>query len=53
MQLDLLTLLLVCVGIALAVLVAVSAGTLAARLFFHASGLDPEDAATRGEKSLR
>lgn len=53
MQFDLVTLLLACAAIALAVLVAVSAGTLAARLFFHASGLDPEDATARAKKPLR
>ena len=52
MQLDLLTLVLACAGIALAVLIAVVAGTLTARLFFHASGLDPADATTRGDKPL-
>jgi hypothetical protein len=40
MQLEPLTLLLVGAGIPVAVLIAVAAGTLAARLFFHASGLD-------------
>jgi ABC-type dipeptide/oligopeptide/nickel transport system permease component len=53
MQLDPLTLILVCVGIALAVLIAVVLGTLTARLFFHASAVDPADAATRGEKPVR
>lgn len=53
MQVDLVMLLLGCAAIALAVLVAVSAGTLAARLFFHASGLDPKDAASREKKPLR
>jgi ABC-type dipeptide/oligopeptide/nickel transport system permease component len=53
MQLDPPTLILACAGIALAVLIAVVAGTLAARLFFRASGLDPADAATRGEDPVR
>lgn len=52
MQLDLLILLIAGAGIAAAVLIAVVAGTLAARLFFHASGLDREDAAAHGEKPL-
>jgi hypothetical protein len=52
MQLDLWTLFPAGVGIAIAVVIAVLAGTLAARLFFHASGLDPEDAAY-DEKPLR
>jgi hypothetical protein len=53
MQLDLLTLVLVGAGIALAVVIAVVAGTLAARLFFHASGLAHEDAPASGEKQPR
>jgi TRAP-type C4-dicarboxylate transport system permease small subunit len=53
MQFDLLTLLVVGAGIALAVLIAVVAGTVAARLFFHASGLAQEDVARRREKPLR
>ena len=40
MQMDLLALVLAGAGIAIAVAIAVVAGTLAARLFFHASGLD-------------
>jgi ABC-type dipeptide/oligopeptide/nickel transport system permease component len=40
MQIDLVTLFLAGAGIALAVVIAVVTGTLAARLFFHASGLD-------------
>jgi hypothetical protein len=40
MQLDLFALLLACAGILIAVVIAVVAGTFAARLFFHASGLD-------------
>lgn len=46
MQLDLPTLVLALAGIALAVLVAIVAGRLTARLFFHASGLDPTDRAS-------
>jgi hypothetical protein len=53
MQLDLLTLILVGAGIALAVVIAVVAGTLAARLFFHASGLAENDASVPGEKQPR
>lgn len=53
MPIDLPMLFLACTGIAIAVLIAVVAGTLAARLFFHASGLDPRDAAARSEKPLR
>ena len=53
MQFDLLTLLLVGAGIVVAVAIAVVAGTLAARLFFRASGLAQEDAPARGEKPLR
>jgi hypothetical protein len=53
MQLDLLTLVLAGAGIALAVVIAVVAGTLAARLFFHASGLAQEDVSARREKPLR
>lgn len=53
MPLDSLTLLFACAGIAIAVLFAVVAGTLTARLFFHASGLDPEDATAHGENPLR
>jgi hypothetical protein len=52
MQLDLLMLLLAGAGVAIAVVIAVVAGTLAARLFFHASGLDPEDVPAHGEKPL-
>ena len=40
MQLDLLTLVFVGFCIAIAVVIAVVTGMLAARLFFHASGLD-------------
>ena len=47
MQLDLLTVLVACAGIAIAVVIAVVAGTLAARLFFHASGLGAEDVRPR------
>jgi hypothetical protein len=50
MQLEPLTLILACAGIAVAVAIAVVAGTLTARLFFHASGLDPADAASGGEE---
>jgi hypothetical protein len=50
MQLDPLTLILVVAGIAAAVLIAVVAGALSARLFFHASGLDAADSATSGEE---
>jgi hypothetical protein len=53
MQLDLFTLFPVSVGIAIAVVIAVVAGTLAARLFFDASGLAPKDAAGPGEKPPR
>jgi len=53
MQPDLLTLLVVGAGIALAVVIAVVAGTLAARLFFHASGLGHEEVSARREKPLR
>jgi hypothetical protein len=49
MQVDPLMLILAGAGIALALLIAVIAGTLTARLFFHASGVDPADAAKRGE----
>lgn len=52
MQLDLLTLFFAGAGIAISVVIAVVAGTLAARLFFHASGLDPEDVVAHGEKPL-
>ena len=52
MQLDPLTLVLAGISIVIiAVLMAVIAGTLAARLFFHASGVGPRDAATEGEDS--
>ena len=53
MQLDPFTLFPIGVGIAIAVLVAAVAGFLAARLFFHASGLDPTDATVPGEKTHR
>jgi hypothetical protein len=53
MQFDLLTLVLVGAGIALAVVIAVVAGTLAARLFFHASGLADKDGSVPGEKQPR
>jgi hypothetical protein len=49
MQIDPPTLVLAAAGIALAVLVAVVAGRLTARLFFHASGLDPTDAQASDE----
>jgi len=52
MQIDLLTLFLAGAGLAISVVIAVVAGTLAARLFFHASGLDPEDVAAHGGKPL-
>lgn len=49
MQLDPLTLVLVGVSIVIiAVLIAVIAGTLAARLFFHASGVGPRSATAKG-----
>ena len=51
MQLDPLTLVLAGISIVIiAMLIAVIAGTLAARLFFHASGLG-ERATTEGEDS--
>jgi len=53
MHIDLSTVLLAGVGIALAVLIAVMAGTLAARLFFHASGLGPGSTATESEDPRR
>ena len=53
MQLDPFTLFPMGVGIAIAVVIAAVAGILAARLFFHASGLDPRDATTQGEKTQR
>lgn len=52
MQPDPVTLLLAIAGIAVAVLLAIVAGTISARLFFHASGLDPADAATSGKKTI-
>jgi len=52
MQLDLPTLFLAGAGVAIAVVIAVIAGTLAARLFFHASGLDPGDGVAHGKKPL-
>jgi len=49
MQLDPLTLVLAGISIVvIAVLIAVIAGTLAAHLFFHASGLTPDDAPAAG-----
>jgi len=53
MRLDLFTLFPIGVGIAIAVVIAVVAGILAARLFFHASGLDPGDAPAQGETPQR
>lgn len=53
MQLDPLTLVLAGISIVIiAMLIAVIAGTLAARLFFHASGLG-DRATTEGEDSTR
>ena len=50
MQLGPLTLVLAGISIVLiAVLIAVLAGTLAARLFFHASGLHADSATTEGD----
>ena len=53
MQLDVTTLVLISAGIAVAVLIAVLAGTLAARLFFHASGLAREDVGAHLDKPGR
>lgn len=53
MQVDLLTLILVGAGIAFAVVIAVLAGTLAARLFFHASGLAEKDTSVPSERQPR
>lgn len=52
MELDPQTLVIAGAGIAIAIGVAVVAGTVTARLFFHASGLDPEDVAARRDKPL-
>jgi hypothetical protein len=54
MQLDPLTLVLAGASIVvIAVVLAVIAGTLAARLFFHASGLAPEDGPGSGDEPPR
>jgi len=54
MQLDPLTLVLAGGSlVVVAVTIAVIAGTLAARLFFHASGLAPKDAPAPGRETPR